>query len=67
MAWQLATGTWKPPLPTITHPGCYIENSYLELMHTSIITDNIFFENNLKKVINIAPYSVQKSSKAHPA
>jgi hypothetical protein len=32
-----------------------------------VLIDNDFFNNGLQKVINIAPYSVQKSSKAHPA
>jgi len=31
------------------------------------LLDNDFFQNIQQKVINITPYSVQKSSKAHPA
>lgn len=36
-------------------------------MSAITLIDKIFFDNILKKVINITPYSVQKSSKALPA
>jgi hypothetical protein len=39
----------------------------METVNVMTLTDNDFFENILKKVIHMAPYSVQKSSKAHPA
>jgi hypothetical protein len=36
-------------------------------MLNKALIDKIFFDNSLEKVINIGSYSVQKSSKSHPA